>query len=433
MSGWYSTLSKQERRSFWACFSGWALDAMDGQIFSFILPVLIAQWALSPILAGYLGTANFLAAALGGWVCGILADRYGRVRVLQGTVLWFAAFTFLAGLAQTYPQMLTIRILQGFGLGGEWGAGAVLVGEMIRPKDRAKAVGSVQAGYGAGWTLAALLSALAFSRVQPDIAWRALLCVCSVPALSILFARRYMQESDAYVRTRASKLSRRHGAGWDAIFRPALLKTTALSALLSFGTIAPGVVLVVWLPTFMVKVVQLTPAGASMAMTVITLSSFAGFIGVAYISDHIGRRPTFLIFCSLAAGLSALYLFAPLAVWQRILVSVPLGFCTVGGTSTLGAYLTELFPTAVRGTGQAFAYNFGKAIAALSITAVGGLAVSHSFGAALALVVLGCYACAVLAVLLLPETKGATLRDNITERGRSAEPNVILPAADHQP
>ncbi len=97
MFSWYRELTNRERTTFWGCFAGWAVDAMDAQLFSFVLPVLIATWGITTAQAGYLATATLLSAAIGGWACGFLADRVGRVRIMQFTILWFALFTFIAG------------------------------------------------------------------------------------------------------------------------------------------------------------------------------------------------------------------------------------------------------------------------------------------------------------------------------------------------
>jgi len=131
---WYRDITPNERRTFWSCKVGYALDAMDTQFLSFVIPTLIATWGISRADAGFIGTATLLTSAAGGWVAGILSDRIGRVRTLQLTILWFAFFTFLCGLAQNYEQLLIARALMGFGFGGEWTAGAVLIGEAIRAR-----------------------------------------------------------------------------------------------------------------------------------------------------------------------------------------------------------------------------------------------------------------------------------------------------------
>src|SRR6185312_2178777 len=104
-AGWLTQLTKNERRVFAACIGGWALDAMNVQLYSFVIPALIAVWGLTRSQAGVLGTAALLISAAGGWVAGWFADRYGRVLTLQIAILTFAVFTFLSGLAQNYTQL----------------------------------------------------------------------------------------------------------------------------------------------------------------------------------------------------------------------------------------------------------------------------------------------------------------------------------------
>src|SRR5579864_6637912 len=171
---WISDLTSRERRVFGACVGGWALDAMDVQMYSFVIPTLIATWGITRAQAGVLGTAALLMSAVGGWLAGWVADRFGRVRTLQVAIAWFAVFTFLSGLAQNYGQLFAARALLGLGFGGEWAAGAVLLGESIRPEHRGKALGVMQAGWALGWGAAALLYAVFFAYLPTATAWRAL-------------------------------------------------------------------------------------------------------------------------------------------------------------------------------------------------------------------------------------------------------------------
>jgi MFS family permease len=141
MLDWYRELGAAEQRTFWACFGGWALDALDVQIYTFVVPTLIAVWHISNAQAGLLATSAL------GWVAGMLADRVGRARLLMIMVAWFAFFTFLSGFTNSFEQLLVMRGFQGFGFGGEWAAGSVLVGEVVRGADRGKAVGTVQSAW----------------------------------------------------------------------------------------------------------------------------------------------------------------------------------------------------------------------------------------------------------------------------------------------
>jgi MFS family permease len=103
---WYRAISATEKRTLWSCFAGWALDGVDTQLFSLVIPTLLVTWGISKGQAGLIGGAALIAGALGGLLAGILSDRYGRVRALQITVVWFSLFTFLSAFAQNFEQLL---------------------------------------------------------------------------------------------------------------------------------------------------------------------------------------------------------------------------------------------------------------------------------------------------------------------------------------
>ncbi|MGC1271424.1 MAG: MFS transporter, partial [Croceibacterium sp.] len=139
MFDWYREADKKTRRVFWTCSAGWALDSADSVMYQYLIPLLTVGLGITLVQAGTIASANFFAAAIGGWLGGWLCDRFGRARILQITILWFSLFTFASGFVQDYNQMLVVRILQGIGFGAEWAVGAVLLGEIVRPKDRGKA------------------------------------------------------------------------------------------------------------------------------------------------------------------------------------------------------------------------------------------------------------------------------------------------------
>ena len=195
MLGWMRDLNARERRTMIACFGGWSLDALDVQIFSFVIPALLTIWGISTAQAGELATITLLVSAFGGWIAGAVADRIGRVRVLQIAILWYALFTFLCGFAQDFNQLFVLRALQGFGFGGEWAAGAVLMGEVIRDQYRGRAVGLVQTGWSIGWGTAALLFTLLFAVLPETLAWRAMFWIGLAPALLVFWIRRYCRRA----------------------------------------------------------------------------------------------------------------------------------------------------------------------------------------------------------------------------------------------
>ncbi len=128
---------------------------------------MIGILGLSRGEAGLIGTGRLLVSSFGGWFSGTLADRFGRVKMLQITILWYSVFTFFCAFAQNFEQLFILRALHGFGFGGEWAAGAVLIGETIRPQFRGRAVGVVQSAWAVGWGAAVLLQAAMFSGFPP--------------------------------------------------------------------------------------------------------------------------------------------------------------------------------------------------------------------------------------------------------------------------
>src|SRR3954465_5323497 len=198
----YRDMNVPERRTFWACFAGWALDGMDFMIYPLVIGTIIKLWNVDAGSAGLAATATLLASAIGGWLAGYLADRIGRVRTLQFPILWFSFFSMLCALVQNFEQLLVVRAVLGLGFGGEWAAGAVLMGEVIRPQYRGRAVGSVQSGWAVGWGLAVLSQAILFSLLPPEQAWRWMFVIGALPALLVFYLRRYVKEPNFSADTR---------------------------------------------------------------------------------------------------------------------------------------------------------------------------------------------------------------------------------------
>src|SRR5215213_10617205 len=187
LTGFYQNMTPPERRTFWACFVGWALAALDFMISPLVIGTIITLWQVQRDTAGLAVTVTLLASALGGWIAGYLSDRIGRVRTLQLTIIWFSFFTLLCAFAQNFTQLMILRALLGLGFGGEWAAGAVLMGETIRAQYRGRAVGSVQSAWAVGWGGSVLLQAVFFSVLEPNLAWRAMFLVGVIPALLVLY------------------------------------------------------------------------------------------------------------------------------------------------------------------------------------------------------------------------------------------------------
>lgn len=406
---WIGELSDSERRTLLATFAGWALDGMDAMAYSFVIPTLIAIWHISEGQAGLLGTGALVISAVGGWLAGILADRFGRVKILQITIAWFALFTFLSGFTHSFWQLLATRALQGLGFGGEWGVGSVLMGEAIRGEHRGKAVGTVQSGWAIGWAITAICYTVLFSLQPPNIAWRAMFWIGILPALLVLYIRRFVAEPETYRKTREKVYQDGAGSIWE-IFSPSLLRTTFLCSLLALGAQGGYYAITTWLPTYLKSEKGLSVASTGGYLIVTIVGSFAGYTVGAYLTDWLGRKKTLVLYA--ACCVATLLAYTDFASSNRVTLALgfPLGFFASGSFTPMGAFFTELFPSRLRGSGQGFSYNFGRGVGALFPTMVGFLSSRLSLGHAIAVFAVGAYFIMILATSLLPETKGTELR-----------------------
>lgn len=403
MSNWYSESSPLERRTFWASFGGWALDALDVQMFGLAIPALIAAFHISKADAGLLGSVTLFFGAFGGWLGGALGDRYGRVKALQITVATFALATFASAFAMSYTQLVVLKAIQGLGFGAEWACGAVLMAEIIRPEHRGKALGSVQSAWAVGWGAAVLLSALVFTYAPADIAWRILFAIGLLPALLILFIRRGLKEPPRAV---AKDADAPFLATLSGIFHRDVLRSTLVGGLFGIGAHGGYAALTTFLPTYLREVRHLSVLGSSGYLAVIIVAFFCGCVASGIISDRIGRRANVAFFASACIVTVLVYIFAPLTDGEMLVLGFPLGFFSAGIPASMAALFSELYPAGVRGTGVGFCYNFGRVVSAAFPFLVGFLSDRIGLGPAIGIDAAFAYALVLIAVVLLPETRG---------------------------
>jgi MFS family permease len=409
LTAFYKDMTVPERRTFWACAAGWALDGMDFMIYPLVIGTIIKLWNVDAGSAGLAATATLLASALGGWAAGYLADRIGRVRTLQFTILWFSFFSLVCAFAQDFNQLLIARALLGLGFGGEWAAGAVLMGETIRAQYRGRAVGSVQSGWAIGWGLAVLAQAVLFSYLPPEEAWRWMFVIGAAPALLVFYLRAYVEEPTVAAETRARLAQKGESPGILEIFAPGILKTTILASLLSTGCQGGYYAITTWLPRFLTTERKLSIVSSTGYLAALIVGSFTGYLVGAWLSDKIGRRKLFLVFSLGAIGVVLAYTQLPLSNEILWVLGFPLGFFASGYFSGMGAFLTELYPTRLRGSGQGFCYNFGRGIGALFPALVGYISAGMTLANAIAIFAVGAYGLFFIAAFSLPETRGKVL------------------------
>lgn len=409
LTAFYRDMNVPERRTFWACATGWALDGMDFMIYPLVIGTIIKLWNVDAGLAGLAGTVTLLASAVGGWFAGFMCDRIGRVRTMQITIIWFSAFSLVCAFVQDFNQLLIARALLGFGFGGEWAAGAVLMGETIRAQYRGRAVGSVQSGWAVGWGLAVLAQALLFSLLPAEQAWRWMFAIGVLPALLVFYLRRYVEEPTVSAET----MKRQTSSGdrpkiWE-IFSGPILKTTILASLVATGCQGGYYAITFWVPRFLTTERKLSIVSSTGYLAALIIGSFIGYLVGAWLADRIGRRNLFLIFSLGAIAVVLIYTQVTLSNELLWVLGFPLGFFASGYFSGIGAFLTELYPTRLRGSGQGFCYNFGRGIGALFPFLVGYLSQTTTLANAIAIFAVAAYALFFLAAYALPETRGRVL------------------------
>lgn len=408
--GWYSTLSTTERRTFLAAFGGLALDALDSTMFALLTPTLIAVLGLTHPQAGLFATANLVSAALGGWVFGILADRVGRVRVLQITVLLVALSTFAAAFAHGFTHLLIARAIQGFGYGGEAAVGAVLVAEVVAPAIRGRVAAAVQSGYALGNATSVALLPIILGSTGPDLGWRIMFSVGLMPALIVFFVRRLVPESAVFVADAENRGERdiQTPSVW-LIFKPPYLRQTIVATSFAVGALGAAFVMITWLPTYVQQVLGMPLKQMAGYLAINIFGSFCGPVIFGLIADRIGRRPAFLTYLVLQAINVVIFTQAPLGIATTVVLGFFLGLFQAGIASGIMPTFSELFPTDIRATGAGFSLSAGRGIGSVIPASVGFLSTGIGLGNAMAIGAVTGYAIALVILIFLPKRDGVDL------------------------
>jgi MFS family permease len=381
---------------------GYAMDGFDLLILGFMLKAISTDLALTPAQGASLVTATLIGAVAGGVFFGMLSDKIGRVRVLTYTIVVFAVFTGLCGMARGYYDLLFYRTLAGVGLGGEFGIGMALVAEAWPASMRARASSYV----GLGWQLGVLVAAIVTPILLPVIGWRGMFMLGIFPAVAAYFIRKSLHEPEVFV-----KKSHDHpkesalGLLVDSVETTKLsIGMIVLTSVQNFGYYG----VMIWLPSYLSTRFGFALT-QSAVWTIVTIAGMAvGIFMFGHIADRIGRRPAFLAYMVGAAVMVVLYsrLTDPTAL---LFAGAVMGFFVNGMLGGYGALISELFPTAARATAQNVLFNVGRAIGGAGPIVVGYVASMYSFETAIALLA-ALYCLDILALwFLIPERRGAAL------------------------
>src|SRR5438067_2378225 len=352
----FKSLTREQRTTFVACFLGWALDALDFFLVTFVLGQISHDFGRTISQVAFAITLTLMMRPLGAFIFGLLGDKFGRRVPLMIDIIFYSVMELLTAFAPNFTIFLLLRALLGIGLGGEWGLGASLAMESLPTQARGLFSGILQQGYAFGYLLAALVYWIVF----PMFGWRGLFIAGALPALLVIYIRARVPESPVWQRNREGKqvariniraFIRQHGG----LFIYAALLMTAFNYM-SHGTQD-------LYATFLETQRGFGVSAKSMIAIVYAIGAICGGTVVGFLSQHWGRRR--LIIWSAVCGmlLIPLWIFAPgtaLLVAGGFLMQ----FMVQGAWGVVPVHLNELSPPAFRGTFPGLAYQLGNFAAA---------------------------------------------------------------------
>ena len=351
----FKILNREQRNTFVACFLGWALDALDFFLVTFVLVPIGHDFGQTIPKVAFAITLTLMMRPVGAFIFGILGDKFGRRIPLMADIIFYSVMELLTAFAPNFTVFLILRALFGIGMGGEWGLGASLAMESLPTQARGLFSGILQQGYAVGYLLAALVYWIVF----PHFGWRGLFIAGALPAFLVIYIRARVPESPVWQRARAQqqprlKMSifvRQHGA----LFIYAALLMTAFNYM-SHGTQD-------LYATFLEKQRGFGVSAKSMISIVYATGAICGGAVMGFLSQQWGRRRVIILSAICGMLLIPLWIFAPTTA-LLIMGGFLIQFMVQGAWGVVPVHLNELSPPEFRGTFPGLAYQLGNFAAA---------------------------------------------------------------------
>jgi SHS family lactate transporter-like MFS transporter len=406
---WWKEPTKDQWIAWWAAWLGWTLDAFDFTVFLLIMVPISQEFGVPLTAVAFVLTVTLWMRLLGAVASGWLADRIGRKTPLMISILWYSLANFIAGFSPSYWFLFLFRALLGIGMGAEWPAGAALAMETWPARSRGFMGGVLQGSWGIGFLLSSAVYGLFFNY----IGWRGMLWVGVLPAVVVLWVRRYVKEPEIWTenRRRQRAENREVHAPLFSIFKRGLLGNTLTACWWMASGFVTYYSINALFATHLQKDLGLSPG---LVATPIALANIAVFVAAGWwgwVSDRIGRRWAMIIPALIAVPVAPIYLLTSDITWIAIGFIIQ-GMCGGGGMQgQMPPYLAERFPTEVRATASAFCFHQGAIWGGFVPLVLSFFAVQYDLGFAIPMMVGTClgalsFACA---LLLSPETKGKVL------------------------
>jgi MFS transporter, SHS family, lactate transporter len=351
----FRSLNRDQHNTFVACFLGWALDAFDFFLLTFVIVPMAHDFGTSVTDFSYAITITLAMRPVGAFIFGLLGDRFGRRIPLMFDIVFYSTMELLTAFSPNFTALLIFRALYGIGMGGEWGLGASLAMETLPTDARGLFSGILQQGYMFGYLFAALVYGIVF----PFFGWRALFVVGALPALLVIYIRARVPESPVWLRQRSTvnfwaslvDILKRH---W-LLFIYVILLMTAFNAM-SHGTQD-------MYQTFLGQQRGFSVREKSVIGIIYAFGGICGGILVGHLSQKFGRRRLIIITVICAIILIPAWVFSP-SLSMLVTGGFLMQFAVQGVWGVVPVHLNELSPAQVRGTFPGFAYQLGNLFAA---------------------------------------------------------------------
>jgi len=358
-----------------ASVAGLTLEGMDIMFISFAMTMIISEFNIDFATGGLISSVTNIGMLLGGIIFGVLADKYGRVKVFTYTVLLFAIGTALTGLATNIEQIYMYRFIAGLGAGGEYGIGMALVAEAWPKNKQGRASSYVSVGAQYGVILAALLSAV----ILPTLGWRALFFVGVLPVIFAYIVRKNLEESPEWVAAQKNKkINKQHEKGKLAqLFEtPRTSMTTISLIVMATVQIAGYNGLMIWLPSMLQKSQGLSVSSSALWTISTAVGMIIGMLTFGRVMDRFGAKRAFGIFLLTSACAVFLYAYAT-GSFAILLGGAIVGFFSNGMFAGYGALISSFYPVQIRSTATNTIFNFGRTIGGFSPIFVGYILQSY--------------------------------------------------------
>lgn len=356
-----------------ASVAGLTLEGMDIMFISFAMTMIIAEFNIDLATGGMISSITNIGMLLGGIIFGVLADKYGRVKVFTYTVILFAIGTALTGVATSIEQVYVYRFIAGLGAGGEYGIGMALVAEAWPKNKQGRASSYVSVGAQYGVILAALLSAI----ILPTLGWRALFFVGLLPVIFAFIVRKNLEESPEWLAAQKKDNNKQEKGKLAQLFAsPRITLMTLSLILMATVQIAGYNGLMIWLPSMLQKSQGLSVSSSALWTISTAVGMIIGMLTFGRFMDRFGAKRSFGIFLLASACAVFLYSFATGAA-AILIGGAVVGFFSNGMFAGYGALISSFYPVQIRSTATNTIFNFGRAIGGFSPIFVGYILQSY--------------------------------------------------------